>query len=74
MELCIAPTRLLLESLFGAVQYHITKSTDSRLDRSGESDYRKGQEPFQDRLLQFGVLGFGLLQDGDVGVGVLPEG
>jgi len=25
-------------------------------------------------LLQFGVLGFGLLQDGDVGVGVFPEG
>jgi hypothetical protein len=24
-------------------------------------------------LLQFGVLGFGLLQDGDVGVGVFPE-
>ena len=25
-------------------------------------------------LLQLRVLGFGLLQDGDVGVGVLPEG
>jgi hypothetical protein len=24
-------------------------------------------------LLQLGVLGFGLLQDGDVGVGVFPE-
>jgi len=26
------------------------------------------------RLLQLGVFGFGLLQDGDVGVGVFPEG
>jgi len=27
-----------------------------------------------ERLLQLSVLGFGLLQDGDVGVGVFPEG
>jgi len=26
------------------------------------------------KLLKFGVLGLGLLQDGDVGVGVFPEG
>jgi hypothetical protein len=32
--------------------------------------------PFQSvvRLLQLRVLGLGLLQDGDVGVGVFPEG
>ena len=31
--------------------------------------------PFQlQSLLQLRVLGFGLFQDGDVGVGVLPEG
>ena len=26
-----------------------------------------------EQLLQLGILGFGLLQDGDVGVGVFPE-
>jgi hypothetical protein len=36
----------------------------------GECDYPQEQRPFQDRLLQFRVLGFGLLEDGDVGVGV----
>jgi hypothetical protein len=36
----------------------------------GESDYRQEQEPFQGRLLQPRVLGFGLLQDGDVGIGI----
>jgi len=36
----------------------------------GECDYRQEQEPFQGRLLQLRVLGFGLLQDWDVGVGV----
>jgi hypothetical protein len=26
------------------------------------------------KLLELGVFGFGLLEDGDVGVGILPEG
>jgi hypothetical protein len=36
----------------------------------GECDYPQEQEPFQGRLLQLRVLGFGLHQDGDVGIGV----
>jgi len=30
----------------------------------GDSDYPQEHEPFQDRLLQLRVFGFGLLQDG----------
>ena len=40
----------------------------------GECDYRQEQEPFQGRLLQLRVLGFGLFQDRDVGIGIFPEG
>jgi hypothetical protein len=39
----------------------------------GECDYPQEQRTFQDRLLQLRILLFGLLQDGDVGVGVFPE-
>jgi len=34
----------------------------------------EGQVPITAELLQLRVLGFGLLKDGDVGVGVFPEG
>ena len=52
----------------------LTVSKSIVLRGMGECDYRQEQEPFQGRLLQLRVFGFGLLQDRDVGVGVFPEG
>src|SRR5580658_3731510 len=47
----------------------VTKDISELLPRSGM------HESFEcGSLLQFRVLGFGLFEDGDVGVGVFPEG
>src|SRR6202158_5620555 len=49
---------------------------DALIGRNVRSDSREGQWRCvaQKRLLQLRVLRFGFLQDGDVGVGVFPEG
>ena len=47
---------------------------DVAIDENGRSDDKEGQsERIRSQEGQLGVLGFGLLQDRDVGVGVFPE-
>jgi hypothetical protein len=46
----------------------LIQQTKSRPRHSNDNGYQTSH------LLQLGVLGFGLLEDGDVGVGIFPEG
>src|ERR1700756_4710442 len=52
-----------------------TNCEDVSIGGNLRTQRHKGQSSAaQQKLLQLRVLGFGLLQDGDVGVGVFPEG
>ena len=46
----------------------------SRVRCTPNKTFTRQEEPSQKILLQLGVLRLGFLQDGDVGVGVFPEG